>query len=120
VTVDLDASRDDLSGKPILSLFLCSSLFHLWPELTGPATPTPAVRRVKHLEMGTPKQVRMPSRALAPALAAAVATARPWAKPACANAIVMGTLKGFPNPPALWLQAGEARLRQRDRQPGLV
>ena len=29
VTVDLDVSRDDLSGKPILSLFLCSSLFHL-------------------------------------------------------------------------------------------
>ena len=28
VTVDLDASRDDLS-QPILPLFLCSSLFHL-------------------------------------------------------------------------------------------
>jgi hypothetical protein len=65
VTVDLDASRDDLSGKPILSLFLCSSLFHLRPELTGPATPKPAGRRVKHLERGA--------------------------------------LRGFPNPPALWL-----------------
>ena len=41
--VDLDAGRDDLPGKPIQSLFLCSSLFHLWPELTGPATPKPAV-----------------------------------------------------------------------------
>jgi len=47
--VDLDASRYDLPGKLILSLFLCSSLFHLWPELTGPATPKPAGRRVKHL-----------------------------------------------------------------------
>ena len=26
------------------------------------------------------------------------------AKPASANAIVMGTLKGSPNPPALWLR----------------
>jgi hypothetical protein len=49
VTVDLDASRDDLSGKPILSLFLCSSLFHLRPELTGPATPKPAGSKAKLL-----------------------------------------------------------------------
>ena len=48
--MDLDASRDDLPGRPILSLFLCSSLFHHRPELTGPATPKPAGRRVKHLE----------------------------------------------------------------------
>ena len=50
--MDLDASRDGLPGKPILSLFLCSSLFHLWPELTGPATPKPAGRRVTRLERG--------------------------------------------------------------------
>ena len=41
VPVDLDASRDDLPGKLTLSLFLCSSLFHLWPEPTGPAKPKP-------------------------------------------------------------------------------
>jgi hypothetical protein len=45
VTVDFDASRDDLSGKPILSLFLCSSPFHLRPGLTRPATPKPGSPR---------------------------------------------------------------------------
>ena len=43
MTLDLEVSRDDLAGKPNLSLFLCSSLFHFRPELTGPPTPKPAV-----------------------------------------------------------------------------
>ena len=30
VTVDLDASGDDLSGQFIQPLLLCSSLFHFW------------------------------------------------------------------------------------------
>ena len=31
------------------------------------------------------------------------------AKPRSANAIMMGTLKGFPNPPALWLRGAKPR-----------
>ena len=48
VTGDLDASRDDRS-QPILPRFLWSSLFHLRPELTGPATPKPAGSKAKLL-----------------------------------------------------------------------